>query len=225
MDKDMDLARLGIYVLNTGWGMYMQLNRGGVEASVFIVGGAVHLSTCVVFVLFKCGVLNCQEWILEMSHLLEKAFGGHVMMMMMEASNQIVIAMYLWRYFSQYTMKVWSCYETRMPPTCEEWKSLWEWSYFITYVAICVLFRFHFLSFSFIPCRLCLGLFEEVPPAIQSELNLIASLSLLDDFGVSILPVQVRLCENKLDIIRNVLDASHNAYKQHEKVEAFLSWL
>ena len=91
----MDLARLGSYVLNTGWGMYMQLNRGGVEASVFIVGGAVHLSTCVVFVLFKCGVLNCQEWILEISHLLEKAFGGHVMMIMMEASNQIVIAMYL----------------------------------------------------------------------------------------------------------------------------------
>ena len=77
---------------------------------------------------------------------------------------------------------------------------------------------------SSMPCRLCLGLFEEVPPAIQSELNLIASLSLLDDFGVNILPVQVRLCENKLGIIRNVLDASYNAYKQHEKVDAFLSW-
>lgn len=85
---------------------------------------------------------------------------------------------------------------------------------------------FYFLSLcllSSVPCRLCLDLFEEVPPAIQSELNLIASLSLLDDFGVSILPVQVRLCENKLDIIRNVLDASHSAYKQHEKVEMLLS--
>ena len=84
---------------------------------------------------------------------------------------------------------------------------------------------FYFLSLcllSSVPCRLCLDLFEEVPPAIQSELNLIASLSLLDDFGVSILPVQVRLCENKLDIIRNVLDASHSAYK-HEKVEMLLS--
>ena len=98
---------------------------------------------------------------------------------------------------------------------------------FITYVVICVLLRFYFISLPLvtsISCRLCLGLFEEVPPAIQSELNLIASLSLLDDFGVNILPVQVRLCENKLDIIRNVLDGSHNAYKQHEKVEALLSW-
>ena len=31
----------------------------------------------------------------EMFHLLEKAFGGHVMMIMMEASNQIVITMFL----------------------------------------------------------------------------------------------------------------------------------
>ena len=51
------------------------------------------------------------------------------------------------------------------------------------------------------------------PPEIRSELNLIASLALLDDFGIKMLPVQIRLCENKLDLIRNCLDSSPTAYK------------
>ena len=67
--------------------------------------------------------------------------------------------------------------------------------------------------------RACLGLFPAPPPpAVQCELNLIASLSLLDDFSVSLLPVQVRLCENKLDMIRRVLDASATSYKRYDKV-------
>ncbi len=53
---------------------------------------------------------------------------------------------------------------------------------------------------------------------MQEELNLIASLALLDDFNVSMLPVQVRLCDNKLDIVRNILDSAPSAYKKHEKV-------
>ncbi len=67
--------------------------------------------------------------------------------------------------------------------------------------------------------RACLSLFP--PPAsgeVQKELNRIASLALLDDFNVSMLPIQVRLCENKLDIIRNVLDSSSSAYKRYDKV-------
>lgn len=66
--------------------------------------------------------------------------------------------------------------------------------------------------------RACLGLFSIPGPEVQRELNLIASLSLLDDFHVSMLPVQVRLCENKLDIVRAVLDASPTSYKMHDKV-------
>ena len=53
---------------------------------------------------------------------------------------------------------------------------------------------------------------------MQAELDLIASLALLDDFQLSMLPVQVRLCENKLDIVRNILDATPSAYKKHDKV-------
>ena len=62
--------------------------------------------------------------------------------------------------------------------------------------------------------RKCLDLFPTPPPPeIRSELNLIASLALLDDFGIKMLPVQVRLCENKLDLIRSCLDSSPTAYK------------
>ena len=39
--------------------------------------------------------------------------------------------------------------------------------------------------------RECLDLFPTPSRAVQTELNLIASLSLLDDFGVAILPLQV----------------------------------
>ena len=67
-------------------------------------------------------------------------------------------------------------------------------------------------------CRTCLSLFPIPGPEVQQELNLIASLSLLDDFHVNMLPVQVRLCENKLDIVRAVLDSSPSAYKKHDKV-------
>ena len=60
------------------------------------------------------------------------------------------------------------------------------------------------------------------PPEICSELNLIASLSLLDDFGIKMLPVQVRLCENKLDLIRSCLDSSPTAYKKVPEVKCIL---
>ena len=66
--------------------------------------------------------------------------------------------------------------------------------------------------------RTCLGLFTSSCPEVQRELNLIASLSLLDDFKVNMLPVQVRLCENKLDVVRAILDSSPSAYKKYDKV-------
>ncbi len=42
-------------------------------------------------------------------------------------------------------------------------------------------------------CRCCLDLFPHMTAAVQTEWNLIGSLSLLDDFGVTILPLQVSL--------------------------------
>ncbi|XP_064390924.1 NBAS subunit of NRZ tethering complex-like isoform X2 [Halichondria panicea] len=66
--------------------------------------------------------------------------------------------------------------------------------------------------------RCCLDLFSSPTAAVQTEWNLIASMGLLDDFGVNILPLQVRLTENKLDIVRNVLDSSPTAYRDYEKI-------
>ena len=89
------------------------------------------------------------------------------------------------------------------------------------FISVTVVILLHF-----VPNRACLDLFPAPPPlAVQSELNLIASLSLLDDFSVGLLPVQVRLCENKLDMIRRVLDATPTSYKKYDKVCVLDSYL
>ncbi|KAM7430043.1 hypothetical protein ABFA07_019200 [Porites harrisoni] len=66
--------------------------------------------------------------------------------------------------------------------------------------------------------RECLNLMEDRQPALQEEFNLITALVLLDNFGISILPLQVRLCEDKLGLIRQVLDSSSTAYKKKQKI-------
>ncbi|KAL5481459.1 hypothetical protein EMCRGX_G021620 [Ephydatia muelleri] len=64
----------------------------------------------------------------------------------------------------------------------------------------------------------CLALIKDCPAAIQSELNLFSSLEIVEGFGLGLLPLQVRLCENKLDIIKRVLKECPDAYKQSEKL-------
>ncbi|XP_072038105.1 NBAS subunit of NRZ tethering complex-like [Amphiura filiformis] len=66
--------------------------------------------------------------------------------------------------------------------------------------------------------RACLQLITDRPSSIQEELDLIASLALLDDFNVSILPLQVRLCKNRLELIEKVLKSSPNSYKQSHRL-------
>lgn len=46
------------------------------------------------------------------------------------------------------------------------------------------------LSVGVVSFRACLQLISDCPPAVQEELDLIDALSLLDDFGVNILPLQ-----------------------------------
>uniref|UniRef100_A0A672GZU8 Neuroblastoma-amplified sequence N-terminal domain-containing protein n=1 Tax=Salarias fasciatus TaxID=181472 RepID=A0A672GZU8_SALFA len=68
------------------------------------------------------------------------------------------------------------------------------------------------------PCmglaRACLQLITDCPPAIQEELDLISALSQLDDFGVNILPLQVRLRSNRLSLIEECIAHCSSAYKQ-----------
>uniref|UniRef100_A0A3Q3K2P3 Neuroblastoma-amplified sequence N-terminal domain-containing protein n=1 Tax=Monopterus albus TaxID=43700 RepID=A0A3Q3K2P3_MONAL len=68
------------------------------------------------------------------------------------------------------------------------------------------------------PCmslaRACLQLIADCPPAIRGELDLINALSQLEDFSVSILPLQVRLRSNRLSIIQECIAHCSTAYKQ-----------
>ncbi|TDH00309.1 hypothetical protein EPR50_G00187270 [Perca flavescens] len=68
------------------------------------------------------------------------------------------------------------------------------------------------------PCmglaRACLQLITDCPPAIQEELDLISALSQLEDFSVSILPLQVRLRSDRLSLIEECIAHCSTAYKQ-----------
>ncbi|KAM9840516.1 NBAS subunit of NRZ tethering complex [Aulostomus maculatus] len=68
------------------------------------------------------------------------------------------------------------------------------------------------------PCmglaRACLQLITDCPPAIQEELDLISALSQLEDFSVSILPLQVRLRSDRLSLIEECIASCSTAFKQ-----------
>ncbi|XP_022250297.1 neuroblastoma-amplified sequence-like [Limulus polyphemus] len=72
------------------------------------------------------------------------------------------------------------------------------------------------------PCmalaKASLQLLQDVPPSIEDELDLISSLSLLDEFSVNILPLQVRQCQNRLELVKKALLSKPGAYKQPQKV-------
>ncbi|XP_063079339.1 NBAS subunit of NRZ tethering complex [Engraulis encrasicolus] len=68
------------------------------------------------------------------------------------------------------------------------------------------------------PCmnlaRSCLLLISDCPPVVAEELDLISALSRLEDFNVKILPLQVRLCEERLSLIKDCVAQSPYAYRQ-----------
>ncbi|XP_060740193.1 NBAS subunit of NRZ tethering complex isoform X1 [Tachysurus vachellii] len=68
------------------------------------------------------------------------------------------------------------------------------------------------------PCinlaRSCLQLITDCPPSIQEELDLISALSRLEDFGVKVLPLQVRLRDDRLSLIKECITQCPTAYKQ-----------
>ena len=54
---------------------------------------------------------------------------------------------------------------------------------------------------------------------IAEELDLIESLELLSDFGVQVLPLQVRMTKDRCDLVQMALDAKLMTYKSSQKVE------
>ncbi|KAM3960846.1 LOW QUALITY PROTEIN: NBAS subunit of NRZ tethering complex [Aphomia sociella] len=66
--------------------------------------------------------------------------------------------------------------------------------------------------------RCCLTLIKDGNEEIQQELDLIAALQILSAFGLTILPIQVRLCEDRMTLIEDCLKLDANAYLASHKL-------
>ncbi|XP_053405478.1 NBAS subunit of NRZ tethering complex-like [Mercenaria mercenaria] len=66
--------------------------------------------------------------------------------------------------------------------------------------------------------RSCLNLIQDSPPVIQEEHDLISSLSVLEDFGVKVLPLQVRLSKDRLELVQQAVDCKPASYTQKQKL-------
>ncbi|KAM9062350.1 NBAS subunit of NRZ tethering complex [Sarcophilus harrisii] len=66
--------------------------------------------------------------------------------------------------------------------------------------------------------RACLQLITDCPPAVQEELDLIRALGYLEEFGVKSLPLQVRLCPDRLGLIRECIAQAPTCYRQSAKL-------
>ncbi|XP_050807603.1 NBAS subunit of NRZ tethering complex [Gopherus flavomarginatus] len=75
-----------------------------------------------------------------------------------------------------------------------------------------------FVMFFFCLFRCCLQLIVDCPSAIQDELDLIRALSYLEEFGLTILPLQVRLCSDRLSLIKDCIAQLPTNYKLSAKL-------
>ncbi|XP_076799505.1 NBAS subunit of NRZ tethering complex-like [Clavelina lepadiformis] len=66
--------------------------------------------------------------------------------------------------------------------------------------------------------RLCLLLMTDLPAAVQQQLNLIEAVVLLNAFEVEMLPLEVRICKDRLLIVQKVLNQSPSNYAKVESV-------
>lgn len=66
--------------------------------------------------------------------------------------------------------------------------------------------------------KCCLTMIEDPPRSLTDELNLIEAFPIIKSFGVSILPIQVRLCEDRLSLIDRCLKSDPRAYLSTQKL-------
>ncbi|GLH06021.1 Neuroblastoma-amplified sequence [Gryllus bimaculatus] len=66
--------------------------------------------------------------------------------------------------------------------------------------------------------KACLHLIVEEEPSIQENLDLIASLQLLNDFGLSMLPLQVRQCRDRLKLVESCVRKKPLAYRSWHRL-------
>ncbi|XP_046481059.1 NBAS subunit of NRZ tethering complex [Neodiprion pinetum] len=66
--------------------------------------------------------------------------------------------------------------------------------------------------------KACLYLIEDDNPAIKEEYELISSLQILNDFNVNVLPLQVRLSQDRIKLIESCLNNQEDAYKSTQRL-------
>ncbi|XP_034245235.1 neuroblastoma-amplified sequence-like isoform X2 [Thrips palmi] len=66
--------------------------------------------------------------------------------------------------------------------------------------------------------RACLHLLPSEDPEIQEERNLLYSFQLLHEFGIKMLPIQVRLCPDRLKLIEDCLKKKSGAHRNPSKI-------
>ncbi|XP_037298727.1 neuroblastoma-amplified sequence isoform X2 [Manduca sexta] len=66
--------------------------------------------------------------------------------------------------------------------------------------------------------RCCLSLIKDGNPEIQKEMDLISALHLLSSFNLTLLPIQVRLCEDRMILIDECLKLDPKAYMASAKL-------
>ncbi|XP_043241723.1 neuroblastoma-amplified sequence-like [Amphibalanus amphitrite] len=64
----------------------------------------------------------------------------------------------------------------------------------------------------------CLQLIRDPPEPVRRELGLVESLDYLVRFGVTLLPVQVRLTADRLSLLKRCLDAKPDAYRHDQEL-------
>ncbi|XP_057318854.1 NBAS subunit of NRZ tethering complex-like [Microplitis mediator] len=73
--------------------------------------------------------------------------------------------------------------------------------------------------------RACIHLIEDENPLIQEEYDLINSLQILNEFNINILPLQVRLCHDRLKLIESCLNNKRDAYKRQQRLLTLATYL
>uniref|UniRef100_A0A0C9RYP9 Nbas_0 protein n=1 Tax=Fopius arisanus TaxID=64838 RepID=A0A0C9RYP9_9HYME len=73
--------------------------------------------------------------------------------------------------------------------------------------------------------KACLNLIDEEDKQIQGEFDLINALQVLDEFSLNILPLQVRISQDKLKLIQKCLDSCEGAYKRQQRLLTLSSYL
>ncbi|XP_076658373.1 NBAS subunit of NRZ tethering complex isoform X1 [Halictus rubicundus] len=73
--------------------------------------------------------------------------------------------------------------------------------------------------------RACLHLIADDNPQIKEEYDLINSLQILNEFNISILPLQVRLMQDRLKLIEDCLNRREDAHKSRQRLLTLATYL